>query len=333
MRIGIAAGGVAVLVGVLAGAHGLVARTLFSPDEPVLAYVNALEEGRADDAMALAGIVVPDARGTMLTDAVYADVADRPTGARVTKVVREGDVGIVTVQSEQAGATVSQEFWVRKDGRQGLVFDRWVLDAVEVPTVGVWEVLPRTSDAFVVNGVEHVGASGDFLALPGTYTLSLSVPEGGADLVESTTVEMTVRPDGRLADGADMTTKLRRGFTDAGRLAVLTAATDVVASSCLGAPVLEVDDCGIRNWVTRGDEALDVSWAAKGDPEVTPEINGQHVVVEVKGEATVSYHLPARSFYDAEDRAEDVGYRFWVRFELADGELVNPELDRYGSWD
>lgn len=331
VRVGIAVGACLVL-GLLAVVHSVIGRMVFSPDKPVLAYVRALEEGRASDALALAEVDVPtDARG-LLTDEVYADVPDRPTDGRVTEVSRRGGNATVVVESRQDGATVTSFYDVRTTGRQLLLWDRWELAAQEVPTTSVYSVLPRAADPFVVNGVEHAAGDGEFRAFPGTYTVSLAIPDGAEGLIESETVDVTVSADA-FSVYLGVSDSIEHRLTDQAHGVVVAATEDHLATACFASTSLDVPDCAITTWEYRADEATGVTWAGVGSPTITPTVEKGRLVAEVSGDARLTYDLPERGFRAASSVDDVVAYAFSIRFETEDGALVRPEVDRHGFWD
>jgi hypothetical protein len=331
--VGVGLAGVVVLLGGAVAAHAIVSRVVYSPEKPVLAYLEAVEAGRASQALELLGSDVPAERAGLLTDEVYADVPDRPTGGRVVEVTRRGSTAVVTVESEQAGRTVEQTFYLRKDGRELLLFDRWRLSEFDVPVARVWGVLPYDVDTFTVDGVEFPAQDGEFPALPGTYTVSLPQPEGSEGVVVSDSVTVTVQPDGRLLEELGYDETLGYTLSDEAAAAAEEQTAEFVASTCLGTTALSVEECDIDVWEWRADEATDVVWTAVGEPELVTTLDGGMVVVEVSGDARVTYNLPARDYYDAESVEDEVSYDFYVRYRTEGGRLVDPETSRYGFWD
>jgi hypothetical protein len=324
--------GACLVIGVLAVAHAVIGRTVFSPEKPVLAYVRAIEEGRASDALALAEVDVPTDERGLLADEVYAEVPDRPTDGRVTEVARRGGNAIVVVESRQSGATVSSHYDVRTNGRHLLLWDRWELAAQTVPTTSVYSALPRVATPFAVNGVDQLGGEGAFRAFPGTYTVSLAIPEGAEDLIGSESVEVTVSAD---AFSSSLVTEsaLAHVLTDRAHTDVVAATEDHITSTCLAARSLDVPECAISSWAYRAEEATGVTWTSAGQPTVSPAVQDGRLVAEVSGDARVAYDLPERAFREASSEEEVVAYAFTIRFETEGGALVRPEVDRHGFFD
>jgi hypothetical protein len=325
--------GVVVLIGGTVAARAIVSKVAFSPDKPVLAYVEAVQDGRVSDAFALADPDVPTAERGLLTDEIYGAVENRPTGAKVTDVHVEGDDAWVTVESKQDGSTVSESFHVRKEGREFLVFDRWVLEAPYVPVVDVVALLPYDVDGFVVNGVEQDASGSAFRALPGTYTISLPLSEDAEGLVLSDSAQVTVLPDGNLLGGLESADFLTYQLTDEATQQAEALAAEFVQTQCLAAATLTVEECGLSIWEYREDEATGVAWAADGEPTVEAGLDAENsLVVNVSGDVTVSYALPEREFYPAEQVTDSSSYDLWISYTFDGGTLVQSEVEQYGSW-
>lgn len=331
--VGLGVLGLVVLVGVAAGARAVVSNLAFSPSAPVEEYVAAIEEGRVADAFAIADPDVPMSERGLLTDEVYGAVENRPTGGHVTRVESQGNNAWVTVESKQDGATVTEEFYLTKRGREFLVFDRWVLEAPSIPVVEAMGVVPYRVESFEVNGVLQTRAAQTFRALPGEYTLTLPVSEDAQGLLSSSEVTGTVRSDSRFLDGLSSMDPLAYSLTDEAVSAAESMAADYVSATCASATTVTVEDCDLDIWEFRDDEATDVVWVF-GDTtsEVSLDSNGL-LAVHVSGDATVSYNLPASGYRDAESPTEKTSFDFWIWYTFADGELVQAGVTDYGYWD
>ncbi|WP_309058179.1 hypothetical protein [Streptomyces sp.] len=324
--------GAVVVVGVVAVATSIVSRVAFSPEKPVLAYLAAIEEGRAADALELAGITLRDGDGLLLTDEVYAEVADRPTASRVTSVVRRGKSAAVSVRSEQAGGSVSETFQVRSDGRRMLFFDRWVLHDHPIPELSVLSALPHEADAFLVDGVAHSADDGRVLVLPGTYTVELAPPEGAEGLITSDAIEVTVDA-GSWYESVSHRHVLSYELTAEGVAAAESATADFLESTCLSGTERALEDCGFTTWPLRADEAENTRWAFSGTPTVEVGLDRGAITAEISGTTRATYEV-AETAYRAGGTAERVDdFGFWLRFPAQDGALGAPEPSRYGYWD
>jgi hypothetical protein len=311
--------GVVVLVVGAAVARSVIGNALYSPDKPVEAYLDELESGDVEAAFALADPAVSNADRALLTNEVYGAVDARPTDAEVTDVQVDGDRAVVTVSAQQDGRTVTQTFGVVKDGRAGLVFDKWELAAPDVPKVDVMGLLPYDAEGFTVNGQPIAGAS-EFVALPGRYTIALPVDEDRVGLVESSEVTVTVYPDG--STRADAGDALEYALTTEATDTVSAEAAKVVADTCLGHALLRIEPCGLRVYEWREDEARNISWAPQGAPTVETELTDEGMIVaHVTGNATVSYDLPKAQYRRAESPTSDQQYDFWLTYDPQGGEL------------
>ncbi|MGN8244407.1 hypothetical protein ACTHAM_001310 [Cellulomonas soli] len=325
--------GAVVVLGGLLGARAVVSSVFFSPEAPAMAYVEAIQDGRASDALALADPDLPTDQRTLLTDDVYGAVENRPTGGHVTDVRTSGDDAWVTVESKQDGATVTQELQLTRQGHAFLLFDRWVLVSPAIPDVDVYAALPMDATSVLVNGVEtDLRDMSVFSALPGTYTLSLPVPEGSEDLLTSSSVDVTVEwPSDYSSSYLDVDEELAYTLTDEATSQLEEASTEYLTADCIGAGTLTVETCGLDIWEYREDEATAITWTLDGDPtfETTFE-SPEEILVHVSGEATVSYTLPAAEYWPAESPVETDDYDFWITYAVTDGKLVQTEVSEWG---
>ena len=325
--------GAVVLIGAALGARAVASNVLFSPKAPVEAYVSAIEGGHASDALALADPDLPSAQRTLLTDDVYGAVENRPTGGHITDVETSGDDAWVTVESKQDGATVTQELHLSKQGHAFLLFDRWVLDSPEIPSVDLYAALPTDATSVLVNGVEvDVSDASAFSALPGTYTVSLPVPEGSDELLTSTEADVAVEWSDEYGSAyLDYDDALTYALTDDAASQVEELATEYLTKDCIGVGTLTVETCGLDIWEYREDEATDVAWTLDGDPTLETTLESpEEILVHVSGSATVSYNLPAADYWPAESPVEADDYEFWITYSMSSGTFVQTDVSEWG---
>jgi hypothetical protein len=238
-------GGAALLFALGVVAAVVVGRTAAThlPQAAAVAYLQAVQQGDVEQAMALDGTEVGDG-DVLLTNDAYAGVTDGVTGWRVTGSRVDGDtasVYAVVQQGGEAGAVYDQQFTLEKEGTDLLFFDRWALTPVELGTLTVQVGAP---DAAVVTaaGVEvpHAGAEGDTVdlrAFPGSYPATLD----GAGAYEADDVV-------GIATGASSTgspATLVASLTETGQAAA-RAAVDAWLAACVASTDLRPAGCSFQ---------------------------------------------------------------------------------------
>ncbi|UMG93558.1 hypothetical protein [Nocardioides sp. TF02-7] len=174
-------------------AVSVVGSTMFDPEQRAEAYLDALVDGAAAEALELAPVDGDEAADALLTDEVYGAADDRITGYEITQVEELGDTVLVTVDLEGVEEGDDVTLTLESDGRSGLFFEDWKLVdgglATEV-TVSV----PEDSASLQVNGVEVEASAGtdvDLWALPGSYTFD---PYGDSEWLTPVDAPTTVTP-------------------------------------------------------------------------------------------------------------------------------------------
>ncbi|MEJ5867366.1 hypothetical protein WDV85_06345 [Pseudokineococcus sp. 5B2Z-1] len=202
---GVLGGGLVLLVAAVV-AHGVLQERWHGPQVVAEDYLRALAAGSADEA---AGIVDPDvdsAQRWLLTDEVLAEATALPTDVRVDDVAVEGDVAAVTASYALDGVRQSVDLVLRRDGRTGVVFDRWRLDT---PLVGSVElVVPDDAQVVRVSGADveiNGGAQVSLPAYPGVYEAAVltgspylaavPVPVSTADAAEAAGLQVEATPE------------------------------------------------------------------------------------------------------------------------------------------
>lgn len=238
-------GGAVVLFALGVVAAVVVGRTAAThrPEAAAVAYLEAVQQGDVERAMALDGTEVGD-DDVLLTNDAYAGVTDGVTGWDVSGSRVDGDSAVVVAvvqQGGEGGAVYDQQFALEKEGTDLLFFDRWALTPVELGTLTVQVGAP---DAAVVTaaGVEvpHAGAEGDTVelrAFPGSYPATLD----GAGAYEADDVV-------GIATGASSTgspATLVATLTDTGQAAA-RAAVDGWLAACVASTDLAPDGCSFQ---------------------------------------------------------------------------------------
>ncbi|MBD7981542.1 hypothetical protein H9623_15210 [Oerskovia sp. Sa1BUA8] len=331
--LGTVGAGIIVVVGA-AVARNVVASTVYSPSAPVEAYLDALERGDAQAALALADPDVPNSERTLLTNDVYGGVAERPTGATITDIERFEDIATITATYDQEGRKSTQTFTVRRTGAELLVFDRWELVAPEVPVVDLASVANQQLGTVVVNGVDvDLAPSGSpaFRALPGRWEVTL--PDVG-ELQSAPTLTFTVGGPGDVwSDGPDDEV-LGYSFTSEA-LDAAEAAARADLDACVASPEAEPEGCELADFSYRADEVTGAAWAVTTDPTFTATDDGPSITVEVRdGQVTRTGTMPPGGGWFAETEPTPYSYERDLRYSTTyvigqDGKLVIGE----GIWD
>src|SRR5699024_11324735 len=84
-------------------AHAVLARTVFGPEDTAEAYLQAIVDGRAEDAIEAIGPNVTDEQRVLVTDEVYKAAEDRPDRFELGEVDRDGDRAKVNAEIFQSG--------------------------------------------------------------------------------------------------------------------------------------------------------------------------------------------------------------------------------------
>src|SRR5699024_11668476 len=110
--------------------HTVLARTVFGPEETAEAYLQAVVDGRAEDALEIMGPNVTDELRALATDEVYQAAEDRPDRFELGDVNYAGSAANdVTVDAiiYQSGKAYSLELGLSESGTQAMAFNDWDL--------------------------------------------------------------------------------------------------------------------------------------------------------------------------------------------------------------
>jgi hypothetical protein len=244
----------------------LVNTRVFGPQHLAQDYLDALEDGRAGDALALvAATAGSDEYGSLsldtslLSDEVYADATDRPTQGSVKDVRLSGGTATITVRYRQGTITVEQTIEAERVGRTAGLFDRWELR----PTVyGELTVSAASGQRNLVIGDQELTSrygSWTLAALPGTYTLSGT----SSRWLDARDVRATVLGDG--------STRVSDALT-APNAALAEKAPQVVEeflAACVASTLAQPDGCPNSSIVMSG--ATDIVWTLDVAPQFAIE--------------------------------------------------------------
>lgn len=209
-----------------------------APEVQVQAFLDALVEGNAEQAIALTGTEVGPG-DLLLSNEAYQNADDRITGYTIGDSRADGDSASVTATIKQGGFSYDEVFSLTRTGRDAVVFDVWALDppAISILAVGV----SAPDDAVVEVGAVDVSParSGDGVelrALPGTYAVTL----GGdttwydAEPTSASVVGFGARAEPAESLAVDMTDEGTRSATDAvdAWLDDCVASTELAPAGC-----------------------------------------------------------------------------------------------------
>jgi hypothetical protein len=279
-----------VLLGLAWAAHAVLARTTFGPQHTAEAYLQAVVDGRAEDAVQALGPNVTDELRALATDDVYQAAEDRPDRFELGEVHRDGSTAVVEATLYQSGKAYPVELGLTEAGTQAVVFNDWALDSGDIAGRAVYLSGPSE---LTVNGVtteiqpagqaiadeSDGGFAGEFEAdvaelaaesgqvlLPGTYTFT--APDGSKYLSSGDDLTLTVTP-GELSDTP---IEFSQRYTEEFEQDVV-AAVEQRLESCLADRTIRIDDCEAASWEDTAWEAMtDMTrtWDTPPEIEVVP---------------------------------------------------------------
>lgn len=226
--------GVLGLVIVASVAGAVLRSTLFSPQAQAMAFMSALEQGRAQEAAKALGAE----SSPLFSDDIYKAATNRPSKASVSSSTVAGNTATVTVSYTRDGETVSADLTLSRTGTDWLIADHWVI-VDGAPGMGSLEITwPSTAGprSFAVNGVDLPAAPSDangsvrYEAFPGTYTV---VAKADANFKVETQTWDTDSNDS-VGFSADPTDALKNSLISAvrTRIAECAKSTDAVPDNC-----------------------------------------------------------------------------------------------------
>lgn len=255
--VGLLGGGLVLLVTAVV-AHGVLQERWYGPQVVAEDYLRALAAGSADEAARIVDPDVDSAQRWLLTDEVLAEATALPTDVRVDDVAVEGDVATVTASYALAGVRQPVDLVLRRDGRTGVVFDRWRLDT---PVVGSVElVVPDDTRVVRVAGADveiSGGAQVSLPAYPGVYEAAVvtgspylaavPVPVSTTDAAEATGLQVEATPE--------LSEEVQRQVDD-------------LVARCAQETVIDPEGCPFDAYEYR---AQDVAWSVERLPVVDVE--------------------------------------------------------------
>lgn len=293
-----AAGGVVLIAAVVT--VNVVNQSVFGPDKPVEAYLDALVAGDAEASRRLLGRTTRDGQDVLLADAVYGAAGHRIAGYDILDISVNDDSATVVARLTQDMSTSTLEFTLTRTGSTGMFFDEWRLDGPE-PVADVTMLIPEDLQGVTVNGADVALPPGDasayaglrsvvLPALPGEYVVSPPAPS--KYLSYGAPQKITVTAD-RAAPGGVLFKAAATPAVTADAAAEVTAALDRCIASTEPAP----SGCPNRSFLFGDPEDIrSPRWTLVKEPTFTLEQSYEPGVYRLRSddaEATFSYERNA----------------------------------------
>ncbi|WP_130176460.1 hypothetical protein [Cryobacterium sp. SO1] len=288
-RVRIALSAVTGAVVVVLGASiavSMVNQMVYSPENQVESYLDAIVDGDASAALALGDVNASAQERVLLTDKVLKVTKSRITGYTITDVTIARDTAVVTANVDQGGVKEEAAYQLQKSGTTALFFNTWTMKPVWLPTVSI----------LVSPGIETIDVNGTAFELTGEVQESgyLEVPAFAGDYVigsaaddewlaaEPQTVQVGVATASSSAQlSLEPTAKFAASIDEqvAGYLAGCVAQKSLHADNC---PIYVVDHGTITDVVWIIDEPAVTSMGSSNGGEWS-------VSTDDLGSATVTY--------------------------------------------
>lgn len=300
----------------------LVNTNVYSPQQQVQAYLDALEDGDGAEALGLLQATAPDANPAMLDGeglkAAMAGVED----VNIGEAEPAGDSRvIVPVEYSVDGNTLTTNFALEKVNTVWLFFDEWAFVPSVLPTVTASVV---NGDHAMMND-EKVGLDGGestfAVFYPGEYKASYQTKYFGAEPAEVTVSTRQDSSSSQLTLAAKPTEQL---------VADVGAKLQQYLDDCAKQDVFYPDDCPFSHPGTPflAPDA-EISWNVTDYPDVEIDaFNGEWVLKPLTGTAVVrSKQIDTFSGTVTPLEAEH-DYRFTARLSVSDGSIsVTPVVE------
>ena len=250
----------------IAGAvtFNVLERATFGPQHTAEAYLQAVIDGRAEEALAHIGPNVTDELRALATNEVYQAATNRPDRFELGEVQRDGDIATISATLYQSGKAYPVDLMLRKAGTQAVVFRDWAVESGDVAGRAIYTAGPSQ---LTVNEVEvdvspaTIGSETDAnfatdyddetvrqlaeesgqVLLPGTYVFT--APEGSKYLSSGSDLEVTITPGEVSATPIEFSQRYTEAFeTDA--IAIIEQRLE----SCLADKTIRIDDCEAASW-------------------------------------------------------------------------------------
>lgn len=177
------AAGLVLLLIIGAVVVNVINRTQYGPEATVRSYLAAISQGKASQANELVDPGVGKNAASLLADDILGESKALMKNAKVTKVSTRGDSAFAEVSYSIDGTAFDDVLELSKDGKQGVLFDKWKIDKPLLSSVYVYTNQGTTVS---VNGTDvDFGKEYELAAYPGVY--EIGAPEGNFFEAESQT--------------------------------------------------------------------------------------------------------------------------------------------------
>lgn len=260
--------------------HTVLARTVYGPQHTAEAYLQAVVDGRADDALQAVGPNVTDELRALATDEVYQAAEDRPDSFELGDVDRDGSTTMVEATVYQSGKSYPLELELTTSGTQAGVFSDWAIESGDLAGRAVYTAGPsqltvnevdvdveptghqneentanEPDDELDDESVERLAGETGQVLLPGTYTFT--APEGSEYLSHGDDLELTITPGQVSTTPIEFNQSYTSAFEDDA-----ISQIEQRLESCLADATIRIDDCEAASWE-------DTAWTAMTDMERT----------------------------------------------------------------
>ena len=332
---GIAVGGAFVLLVGIAIAFNVISSTVFSPEKRVEAYLGALQDGNAAEAVEISAPNAPTAQQVLLTNAIAGSAENRISSFEIVDSEESGDDDVlVTATVVQDGVRTTRNFVVERSGRTALVFPEWRMGETEYAYLAL--EIPEGASTLLVNGqevpVESLAAEEGYAVaavLPGQYTVSL--PEVSEFIgSEESAVFVPADPEGWYELHAAPTYTLSEAGT-----AEIQSQVETALDECATSTEADPEGCPFSAWASGMVEGSG-SWTIGTYPtvEIEPRQEGWSVSsYDSPGEATFAYQQEGWSEDDAPtDETDSSTVRVSGTAVLAEDGTLTVDISEDSGW-
>ncbi|WP_139824712.1 hypothetical protein [Agreia pratensis] len=290
--VGSIVGGGALVLVLLATVGLSIANGAINPPQArVTEYLDALVDGKASEALALADVDAPKADRVLLDDKVFAAATERITSYEITSVNTSNDVASVTAELDQDGRKSTVRFSVRSTGKQWLFFDNWKLERPDQGSIRIYA--PESIEKIQVNGIdvdltpEQRDGSVDLPVLPGTY--EVGVADSDKWLTAKPVSKTVVAGESSAVLGLNAPAVLEPEPSDELTSTITTQVDDYLAK-CIASTTVDPENC--PNSVYAYGSPTNVVWTLDKKPayEIRISSDGElQVNTAESGSASVTY--------------------------------------------
>ena len=262
------------------------------PDKTVGSYLQALQNGEASKAMALADPGLANDQRILLSDQVYAKAAKRIDGFDIVSTKVSDDTATVVAEVHQDGRKQQATYSLRKSNPE-LLDDHWKMESTPLQSVRI--TTDTAVKKIVINGQEldvdladsSLGSSGlSYPALPGEYTVEL--PSSEKYLTAQKSTALVTIGDAQ----APATARLKVDASDALKSEAL-AQIDAYLAECVKSTEAEPANCPLNTYAS-SRYSRNFHWTLTTKPTFTmgKDPYGSspwRITTQTPGKATVTY--------------------------------------------